>query len=300
MDLVPIDKSKTYLVSISGGKDSTAMWLYLKHDLGISNIIPMFADTGWEHPLTYDYLNYLETAIDPIIRVKPPLDFVQLSKDKKRFPSAKARFCTRELKMVPCKEWLDQQLAQGSLVGADIIQCSGVRHEESPARAKMAEWVDKDDFYNMRQWRPIISWTWQEVFAMHDKHGIDANPLYKQGMGRVGCMPCIMSNMKEIGEISRRFPEVLEKIENAELSVIKGNGETSCFFTPDTIPERFRSRTHIDKDGKVFKLSTPRDVFEYAKLEKPERHYGGKMTALFTEPENEDIGTCSSIYGLCE
>lgn len=294
------DCSKTYLVSISGGKDSTAMWLYLKHELGIQNLIPIFADTGWEHPLTYGYLDYLETAIGPIIRVKPELNFVDLAKKKKRFPSTKARFCTEYLKMKPCREWIRAQIAAGSLVADDLIQCSGVRHEESPARAKMAEWVEDDDYYKLRQWRPIISWTWQEVFAIHDKYQVDCNPLYKQGMGRVGCMPCIMANLREVGEIARRFPEVLEKLTTAEGYVTRGSGQPSSFFAPDTIPERFRSRTYTNDEGEVFKVATAKDVFEYAKLEKPERHYGGKMTPLFTEPANEDIGICSSIYGLCE
>ena len=50
------------IASISGGKDSTAMLLYL-----IENNIkftPVFCDTGWEHPLTYDHLEYLEAMLN--------------------------------------------------------------------------------------------------------------------------------------------------------------------------------------------------------------------------------------------
>jgi 3'-phosphoadenosine 5'-phosphosulfate sulfotransferase (PAPS reductase)/FAD synthetase len=288
------------VVSISGGKDSTAMWLHLKHERGIENLIPIFADTGWEHPLTYEYLDYLETAIGPLVRVKPDLDFVELAKKKKRFPSTKARFCTENLKMKPAKAWLEAQFAAGSLVRENTIQCSGVRHEESPARAKMAEFVELDDYNKLPQWRPIIAWTWQEVFAIHDRYGVKANPLYSMGMSRVGCMPCIMANLGEVAEIARRFPDVVEKVERAE--AVFGDAECpSSFFAPDTIPERFRSKTWKNpKSGEVHKVGSARDVFEYAKLEKPERRFGGKMTPLFHEPENEDIGTCSSIYGLCE
>ena len=300
------DPNKTYLVNISGGKDSTAMWLYLKRDLGLPNLIPMFSDTGWEHPLTYEYLDYLEQKLGPLVRVKYDLDFVGLAAKKGIFPSTKTRFCTQKLKMEPARDWINAQLEAGAFVREDLVQCSGVRHEESPARAKMGEWVEKDDYHGLKQWRPILTWTWQEVFAMHDKHDVKPNPLYKLGMGRVGCMPCIMSNLPELGEIARRFPEVVDKVEAAEERVEefrKASGRShrqASFFHAETIPERFRSRTYVLESGETVKVCMARDVFEYAKLEKPERLFGGAMTPLFTEPENEDLGVCSSIYGLCE
>lgn len=296
------DPKKTYLLSISGGKDSTAMWLYLARELKLPNIVAIFADTGWEHPLTYEYLDYLERELGPLVRVKHDLDFVQLAKKKKRFPSTRARFCTEYLKMKPTKAWLEAQFASGALDRANVIQCSGVRHEESPARARMAAFVEKDDYNHLPQWRPIISWTWQEVFAIHAKHGVDPNPLYKLGMGRVGCMPCIMANFPEVAEIARRFPEVIDKVEQAEATVSRGDDQPSSFFAADTIPERFRSRvwTH-PKTGEKHRVNTARDVFEYAKLTKPERQFGGELPPLFAEEdENESLGACSSPYGLCE
>ena len=55
-------------ISISGGKDSLAQWLR-----AIENDVPhisVFADTGHEHPQTMDYLEYLESRLGKIIRVK--------------------------------------------------------------------------------------------------------------------------------------------------------------------------------------------------------------------------------------
>lgn len=295
------DPAKTYIVSMSGGKDSTAMWLHLTRELKLPNVIALFADTGWEHQLTYDYLDYLEVEVGPIVRVKPALDFVQLAKKKKRFPSTKARFCTELLKMKPAREWMEAQFASGAIVRENAVQCSGVRHEESPARARMGEWVELDDYNKLPQWRPIIRWTWQEVFACHDRHGVLPNPLYKLGMGRVGCMPCIMANMGELKEIAERFPEVVVKVAEAEVEVSRGDGDPSSFFAADTIPERFRSRTWTHpKTGEVHKVAAAHDVFAYVQLEKAEKQFGGKLPALFEEPDNENLGVCSSIYGLCE
>lgn len=284
------DPSKTYIVSFSGGKDSTATWLYLAKTLGLPHVITCFADTGWEHPKTYEYLDYLETVMGPIVRLKPDLGFVELAKKKKRFPSARARFCTEYLKMKPAKAWLKAEFEAGRLDPANVVQVSGIRHEESPARAKMAEYVEIDDYYKLPQWRPIIAWTWQEVFAIHDQYGVEPNPLYKLGMGRVGCMP------PELAEIARRFPEVVEKVNEAEVEV------GTSFFGPGSIPDRFCSKTFTSpKTGETHPVATAKDVFSYVQLTKAEKKFGGTLPALFEEPANEDVfGVCSSIYGLCE
>lgn len=297
---VKADPSKTYLISISGGKDSTALWLHLKNELRLPNLIAIFSDTGWEHPATYDYLDYLETVIGPLIRLKPELDFVELAKKKNRFPSAKARFCTEHLKMRPMREWLRSQIDTRALSSDDLIQCTGIRAEESSSRAKMSEFVEMDEFFKLPQWRPIISWTWQEVFDCHERHQVAPNPLYKQGMSRVGCMPCIMSNHSELAEIAVRFPETIYKVEAAE-AYASSPARPSSFFGPGFIPERFCSTEwQHPKTGVIYKIPTARDVFNYVQLSKPEKEFGGKMVPLFTEPPNESIGVCSSIYGLCE
>jgi len=68
-------RGKTVVASISGGKDSAAMSLWLTE-----NDIPhrrVFLDTGWEHPWTYDYLRGpLTRALGPIEEVST--DYVSL------------------------------------------------------------------------------------------------------------------------------------------------------------------------------------------------------------------------------
>lgn len=58
------------VISISGGKDSTAM-LTLAIQRKVENIVAVFADTGHEHPETYAYVDYLEQSLGiKIHRVK--------------------------------------------------------------------------------------------------------------------------------------------------------------------------------------------------------------------------------------
>lgn len=46
------------IVSFSGGKDSTALYLWALERTG-GDFIPVFADTGHEHPLTLDFVRDL-------------------------------------------------------------------------------------------------------------------------------------------------------------------------------------------------------------------------------------------------
>jgi hypothetical protein len=53
------------VVSVSGGKDSTAL-LLLAIERGAENLQAVFADTGHEHPQTYEYVQYLNDKVFPI------------------------------------------------------------------------------------------------------------------------------------------------------------------------------------------------------------------------------------------
>jgi len=69
------------VISVSGGKDSTAMIL-LSIERQVENPIYLFADTGHEHLKTYEYVEYLEHALGITInRVRA--DFSQKIAEKK-------------------------------------------------------------------------------------------------------------------------------------------------------------------------------------------------------------------------
>ncbi len=113
------------VVSVSGGKDSTATALHLR-ELGIPCSF-VFADTGWEADETYRFIDdVLEPAIGRIDRVaahinvqperahlvdeveailgRSPSAMVRVCIQKAMFPSRKIRFCTTDLKIAPLRE----------------------------------------------------------------------------------------------------------------------------------------------------------------------------------------------------
>lgn len=298
------------IVSISGGKDSTALWL-LALEMNIPNLQVIFADTGHEHPKTYEYIEYLQKELGPLTIVKPDftkqiakkreyvatkwreegiaeeiihdalsvlhptgIPFLDLSIWKGRFPSTRAAFCTQELKIRPIME---QIYIPHFEHGTHVVSWQGIRADESKRRSTMTEREDTPEGFEI--YRPLISWTADDVFAMHDKYGIEPNPLYKEGMNRVGCMPCINSNKWEIYEIARRYPEEVDRVAKWEQIVAKASKRGAASFFP-----------HSEVAGY--------DIHDYVEWSKTSR--GGVQYDMEKLLGFEAIPMCSSQYGLCE
>lgn len=297
------------VLSISGGKDSTALWL-LALEKGVE-VIPVFADTGHEHPDTYKYIEFLESNLGEVKRVKADftekilnkreyvqtkwreqgisetiiqdalevlqptgIPFLDLCLWKGRFPSTMARFCTQELKVIPIMEQIYLPLLEQN---KHIVSWQGIRAQESKARAKLSEYESTPEGFDI--YRPLIQWKVEDVFEMHDKYGIKPNPLYKEGMGRVGCMPCINCAKDELYEIARRYPGEIERVALWEQIVAKACKRGSASFFP-----------HDAVAG--YNIS---DYVEWSKTS-----YGGRQYNLERLIAFDDVPTCSSQYGLCE
>lgn len=310
------DKGIVHVVSVSGGKDSTATILK-SIEWGIPALF-VFADVGNEHHLTYEYLDYLEDRLGITIeRVKPDLSawmekrrewvqevgpsrgysperinlilenlkptgipFLDLCLIKGCFPSRRMKFCTQYLKQVPINTHVTEPLISA---GNEVWSWQGVRREESVARANAGRFeLSLGGWEGFFVYRPIVDWTVEEVFAMHRRHNVKANPLYSLGMSRVGCMPCINTNKNELYEIQRRFPDVIDRIAGWERLVkLCSKKGTPTFFHPSTVPSR---------GGKV--CSPVRKVAAWSKTDRTGQY--DMLKALEVPAE------CSSQYGLCE
>ena len=318
------EMSEHNIVSISGGKDSTAL-LLLALERQPENLQAVFADTGNEHEQTYDYVRYLEQAAGVSIRwvradfsariagkreyvltkwaekgvTQADIDraaaalvptgnpFLDLCIWKGRFPSSKAAFCSEELKRNPIISQVQKPLMDA---GDDVVSWQGVRRDESLRRRYLIERELKqthDNGAELWNYRPILDWTADDCFAMHRKHGIRHNPLYEQGMGRVGCMPCINCRKDELLEISKRFPEAIDRIREWEAAVqaaSKRNGAT--FFAAANRGDNLTAEQAVA-------VANIDSVVEWSKTGR-----GGKNFDMFRTLD--DAPSCSSIYGLCE
>lgn len=203
------------IISISGGKDSTALWLWARRT-GLAPRVIVFCDTGWEARETYEYLDVLQERLgEEIVRVRGPETFEERTRRSGTFPSRRRQWCTDELKRRPFAAWLDGYRDQTS----DEVQVLiGIRRAESEARANVAEREWSDD-YDCDVWRPLIAWSLEQVIAEHHAAGIPLNPLYQLGAERVGCWPCIYGGKTEIRLVADHDPERIERIAAIERDI---------------------------------------------------------------------------------
>ncbi len=283
------DEGRDCLVvaSVSGGKDSTALILALR-EAGIEARYA-FADTGWEHPSTYDYLDYLRSKLEiKIDVVGRPGGMVARIRHSAGFPGRMQRWCTRELKLEPLRAYHNGLI---EATGHETISALGIRSAESAARARMPEWADEPEgarSWGGYVWRPLLAWSVEDVLRIHQRHGVKVNPLYQLGHDRVGCYPCILASKEEVALVARHSPERIDQIREleAEMSALRQerNAET---------PGRYKH-----EDAQFFQVAHARGlpvgidaVVAWARTD-----YGGKQLPLLAPAPR---GGCMR-WGLCD
>lgn len=79
-----------------------------------------------------------------------------------------------------------------------ILNCMGMRAQESPARAKKpALSVDErasNGYRHVDAWLPIHHWTEAQVWKRIAAEGIEIHPAYGMGMPRLSCSFCVLAS----------------------------------------------------------------------------------------------------------
>lgn len=196
------------VVPVSGGRDSQACLKMATEHFDKSEILGLFCDTQYEHPITYAHIAWLSEYYGVKIETVCDGDVLSKSKKYRRFPGGGARHCTDELKIGPTKRFckrLADQLGQGFEVWY------GMRQQESKERAKRYDGKLPDHLYAPHEVMPskypkylakagvmfrlcVVDWSTAEI---NEYCGWDnLNPLYHAGFPRVGCFPCLASGDK--------------------------------------------------------------------------------------------------------
>lgn len=212
------------VVPVSGGKDSQSCLQLALERFPKEEILGLFCDTGFEHPLTYEHIKFLRNYYGVHIDTICAGDVLSESERWGRFPGGGSRHCTDYLKIRPTKEYI-KKLAekQGSSRKAgrseyDKIHRAdggfevwyGMRSDESQERKDRYEFKIADELYAPHEVMPskypkylekmgitfrlaVLDWTTAEVMIfLNGKH----NPLYDEDFDRVGCFPCLASGDK--------------------------------------------------------------------------------------------------------
>lgn len=224
VDDIPAHK---IVVPVSGGKDSQACLKMACDQYGSENVLGLFCDTQWEHPLTYKHVKKLQQIYNISIYWINAGSVEQMISKYKRFPASNIRFCTKELKIYPSK-WFYSDLSERF----SFEVWYGMRSGESNKRASRYANKEMSELYRphevladypqylgkrgVRFKLPILAWSTAQVLNYLD--GLE-NPLYSSGFRRVGCFPCLASTPKDhqnsfnVGDFGKRQKQRIVRLE---------------------------------------------------------------------------------------
>jgi 3'-phosphoadenosine 5'-phosphosulfate sulfotransferase (PAPS reductase)/FAD synthetase len=142
------------------------------------------------------------------------------------FPSPQARYCTSDHKRGPVytvfTSHTQQSLNAGKRTPVRILNCMGMRAQESPARARRPPFAYDERASNGKRhvdiWLPLHAWTVEQVWARIKASGVRHHPAYDLGMPRLSCCFCIFSPRSALLLAGKHNPELLAQyvaVENA-------------------------------------------------------------------------------------
>jgi 3'-phosphoadenosine 5'-phosphosulfate sulfotransferase (PAPS reductase)/FAD synthetase len=229
------------VVPVSGGKDSQACLKLALQSFDRDEVLGLFCDTRFEHPLTYQHIDKMSEMYGVKIQTICAGSVEEKVLKYRRFPGGGARFCTEELKIVPAKKFY-KELAEHQREGFEVWL--GMRADESAERGKRYiglvdtelhpphEVLKKFPKYLAKMGvmfrLPVIDWTEFDVFEYLDGQ---QNSLYGAGFSRVGCFPCLASGDRHkekafsYGEFGREQRVIVGELEQKiGRSVFKSKG----------------------------------------------------------------------------
>lgn len=192
---MPDAKPTRHILSLSGGKDSSALAIYMRGK--IEGMEYAFCDTGKELPETYEYLARLEAYLgQPITRLNSDRGFDHwLQIYGGYLPSSRMRWCTRQLKLKPFEDYVGK---------APVVSYVGIRADE-----------DREGYISTK---PNIKAVFPfkedgivkaDVLRILEESGVGI-PTYYEWRSRSGCYFCFFQQKSEWLNLKERHPDLFE------------------------------------------------------------------------------------------
>ena len=211
-------KKVKHVLGLSGGKDSSALALYVKETRPDLDVEYFFTDTGYELPETNEFIDQLEEKLGYIHRLnarslnhiegRGELDFKSMLKKHQNFlPSQRDRWCTIQLKLKPFERWAESLIADGY----EIFNYVGIRADE-PNRTGLLT-IDKP-ITTVMPFREdgIVK---SDIENILQRNGLEL-PAYYSWRSRSGCSFCFYQKKIEWIRLKENHPELFEQAKEFE------------------------------------------------------------------------------------
>jgi 3'-phosphoadenosine 5'-phosphosulfate sulfotransferase (PAPS reductase)/FAD synthetase len=193
----PEDPSRVrHILSLSGGKDSAALAVYLRDR--IPNMEYIFHDTDKELPDTYAYLERLEGFLGKkIVKTTFGTTFDKLLRQYGgMLPSNHRRWCTAMMKLKPFEDYIGDDYCINYVgIRADEDRIGYISHKPNIK----AVFPFRDDGI-----------TYEGVQRILEESGLGFPPYTEWGRTRSGCFFCFFQQKIEWVRLKQRYPEYYE------------------------------------------------------------------------------------------
>ena len=207
------EKRVRHILSLSGGKDSAALALYMRDR--VPNMEYIFSDTRKELPETYEYLERISSYLGKeVIRLNADVGFDHwYEMYGGMIPSNHRRWCTRALKLKPFEQHCgDVEVINYVGLRADEERSGYISHKSNIT----AVYPFKEDGLILRDIEDILKTS-----------GVGMPPYTKWGRTRSGCYFCFYQQKIEWVRLKETHPDLYDKAKTYE----KPFEPTGNFFT---------------------------------------------------------------------
>lgn len=249
---MPSNGNIRHILGISGGKDSSALAVYLRDR--VPGMEYVFCDTGKELPETYDFINRLEVFLGKhIVRLPKELDDYSEKYDFDHWlriyggmlPSENVRWCTKNLKLKPFEKYIGDDRA---------INYVGIRADEYYRDGYIST---KE---NIETTFPFVKdgITKNDVVQILEEAGIGL-PKYYEWRSRSGCFFCFFQRKDEWVRLKERHPNRYEEAKSYEKNGFKWRQDMGLeeLEKPETMSEIRQNLANRGRKGKKICPNAP-------------------------------------------
>ena len=215
------NKDKPVYVSFSGGKDSLVVLDLAASALTRRPFTAVFLNTGIDYPETVEFARtYCANRQIPFKEMSAGDDFWKTLKVKDH-PTKDSRWCCKV-----CKLNSSNRLADGK----EHLSLDGKRRHESFMRSKIPTMDTNPNVEGQLNIFPIRDWRAIEVWLYIRWRKLPYNPLYDDGLERIGCWMCPAAFQAEYVRMKEIHPELAGKWESYLADWAKRNSVTSEYI----------------------------------------------------------------------
>lgn len=224
VEVVTNSADDLHVIGFSGGKDSTSLALRLC-EVEPRPYVLVCTPTGDEMPGWHEHMRRVAEMTSCRLQVVTCGHSLNgLIERQRMIPNARARWCTRMLKIEPYRKWLSAATAQHG----HVVSYVGLRADEA-GRAGGAY----EDIPGVEMRFPLREWGWglAEVMSYLERRGVEIPE-------RTDCARCFFQRLPEWWLLWRDHPGLYLDAEEQEARISADRGHPCTFRSPsrDTWP----------------------------------------------------------------